>query len=299
LRRSHAGGEILSRGGFEERRASCVLLSRAAIVPRRRSVSIQQPVGVTSHIATVLVLAAGQGKRMNSDLPKVVHTVCGRPMLLHVLDAARAVQPERIVVVLGHGYEKVLPFLPSDCVVALQEHQLGTGHAVLAAAADVLAGDMLVLPGDTPLVTGEALSALVRDHSDSGAVATVLTMDLADPTGYGRVVRGADGSLLRIVEHRDATDEERGIAEVNSGMYVLPAGESFEVLRGAGSDNDQQEIYLTDVIAGLRQRGRAVAASKIADPSLVLGVNTPGELAQVEAIMTRRAAAAAAGENRH
>jgi bifunctional UDP-N-acetylglucosamine pyrophosphorylase / glucosamine-1-phosphate N-acetyltransferase len=254
---------------------------------------------VTSHIATVLVLAAGQGKRMNSDLPKVVHTVCGRPMLLYVLDAVRSVKPDRIVVVLGHGYEKVLPFLPPDCVVALQERQLGTGHAVLAAAAEVLPDDMLVLPGDTPLVTGEVLTALVCDHRASGAVATVLTMDLADPSGYGRVVRGADGSLLRIVEHRDATDEERAIVEVNSGMYVLPAGESLEVLRGVGSDNDQQEIYLTDVIAGLRQRGRAVAASKIADPSLVLGVNTREELAQVEAIMIRRAATQPRGENRH
>ena len=161
---------------------------------------------MTSHIATVLVLAAGQGKRMQSDLPKVVHEVCGRPMLLHVLDAARAVHPERIVVVLGHGYEKVLPFLPPDCVVALQDRQLGTGHAVLAAAAELLPGDMLVLPGDTPLVTDEALSALVRDHAQSGATATVLTMDLDDPTGYGRIVRGDDGSLLHIVEHRDATE---------------------------------------------------------------------------------------------
>jgi bifunctional UDP-N-acetylglucosamine pyrophosphorylase / glucosamine-1-phosphate N-acetyltransferase len=248
---------------------------------------------VTSHIATVLVLAAGQGKRMQSDLPKVVHQVCGRPMLLHVLDAARAVNPDRIVVVLGHGYEKVLPFLPPDCVVALQDRQLGTGHAVLAAAAELLPGDMLVLPGDTPLVTGEALSALARDHARSGATATVLTMDLDDPTGYGRIVRGDDGSLLRIVEHRDATEAELALVEVNSGMYVLPAVESIEVLRGVGADNDQQEIYLTDVISGLRERGRAVSASKIADPTLVLGVNTREQLAEVEAIMTSRLGSAA------
>jgi len=248
---------------------------------------------LTYHIATVLVLAAGQGKRMQSDLPKVVHQVCGRPMLLHVLAAARAVHPDRIVVVLGHGYEKVLPFLPSDCVVALQDRQLGTGHAVLAAAAELLPGDMLVLPGDTPLVTGEALAALARDHAQSGATATVLTMDLDDPTGYGRIVRGDDGSLLRIVEHRDATEAERAIVEVNSGMYILPAVESIEVLRAVGSDNDQQEIYLTDVISGLRERGRTVAASKIADPTLVLGVNTREQLAEVEAIMMSRLGSAA------
>ncbi len=240
---------------------------------------------VTSYIATVLVLAAGQGKRMHSDMPKVAHRICGRPMLLHVLDAARAVEPARIVVVLGHGYEQVVPFLPPDCVVALQDRQLGTGHAVLAAAEKVLPGAMLVLPGDTPLVTGDALSALVRDHVESGAAATVLTMDLDDPTGYGRIVRGAGGSLLRIVEQRDASDEERALVEVNSGMYVLPSAESLEVLRGVGSDNDQNEIYLTDVIAGLRERGRTVAASKVADPTLVLGVNTPEQLADAEALM--------------
>jgi bifunctional UDP-N-acetylglucosamine pyrophosphorylase/glucosamine-1-phosphate N-acetyltransferase len=209
-------------------------------------------------------------------------------MLLHVLDAARAVEPERMVVVLGHGHENVLPYLPPGCVVALQERQLGTGHAVLAAAAELLPGDMLVLPGDTPLVTGEALCSLVNDHTSSGAAATVLTMELDDPTGYGRVVRDDDGSVLRIVEHRDASESERAIREVNSAMYVLPVAESLEVLRGVGADNDQQEIYLTDVIAGLRERGRKVAASKITDPWLVQGVNTKEELAQMEAVMTQR-----------
>ena len=243
---------------------------------------------MTYRIATVVVLAAGQGKRMHSELPKVLHDVCGRPMVLHVLDAARALSPERVVVVLGHGHEKVRPHLPAGCVVALQDRQLGTGHAVLAAADQILPGDMVVLPGDTPLITGEALRRMVDDHMASGAAATVLTMDLDDPTGYGRVVRGDDGSVLRIVEHRDATKEERALHEVNSAMYVLPAVESLEVLRGVGSDNDQQEIYLTDVIAGLRARGEKVAASKIADPTLVLGVNSREELAEIEALMKAR-----------
>jgi bifunctional UDP-N-acetylglucosamine pyrophosphorylase / glucosamine-1-phosphate N-acetyltransferase len=243
---------------------------------------------VITHIATVVVLAAGQGKRMHSPLPKVLHAVCGRPMLLYVLDAARAVQPERIVVVLGHGSEQVLPYLPADCLVALQDRQLGTGHAVLAAAENLLPGAMLVLPGDTPLVTGEALRALVRDHAESGAVATVLTMDLDDPSGYGRVVRGSDGAVVRIVEHRDATADELAIREVNSGMYVLPVPGTLEVLAHVGSENHQQEIYLTDVIAGLRARGERVSASKVADPSLVLGVNSQEELAQVEQLLARR-----------
>jgi bifunctional UDP-N-acetylglucosamine pyrophosphorylase/glucosamine-1-phosphate N-acetyltransferase len=209
-------------------------------------------------------------------------------MLLYVLDAARALGPERIVVVLGHGHEKVRPHLPDDVVVAFQDRPLGTGHAVLAAADQILPGNLVVLPGDTPLITGEALRSMVADHVNACAAATVLTMDLDDPSGYGRVVRYVDGSVLRIVEHRDASEEDRAIREVNSAMYVLPAIESLDVLRGVGSDNDQQEIYLTDVIAGLRARGLKVVASKIADPSLVLGVNSPDELALVEGLMTRR-----------
>ncbi len=243
---------------------------------------------MNSHIASVVVLAAGQGKRMRSHLPKVLHEVCGRPMLLHVLDSAQAVGADRVVVVLGHGFEQVMAILPSWAVVAVQEKPLGTGHAVLAAAGQILPGSMLVLPGDTPLVTGEALQALARDHDQSGAAATVLTMELDDPTGYGRVVRDADGFLLRIVEHRDATPEELAVHEVNSGMYVLPARLALEILGGVRSDNDQGEIYLTDVVAGLRARGEKVAASKTADPTLVLGVNSREELAEAEAIMARR-----------
>lgn len=243
---------------------------------------------MTPRIGSVVILAAGQGKRMRSTLPKVLHTVCGQPMLVWVLDAARAVEAERTVVVVGHGHEQVLPWLPDGCMVAVQERQLGTGHAVLAASDLISPGPMLVLPGDTPLVTGAALRALVADHERSGAAATVLTMELEDPTGYGRVIRGTDGSVLRIVEHRDATPEELTVREVNSGMYVLPAGPTLEILSGVGVDNDQQEVYLTDVIAGLRGRAEKVAASKVADASLVLGVNSQAELAQAEILMASR-----------
>jgi len=243
---------------------------------------------VTSDIGSVVVLAAGQGKRMRSKLPKVLHQVCGRPMLLYVLDAVRAVGAERIVVVLGHGHEQVSPIVPPDCVVALQERQLGTGHAVLAAAADILPGAFLVLPGDTPLVTGEALWELVRDHVESGASATVLTMELDDPTGYGRIVRDAAGSVVSIVEHRDADPDQLTIRELNSGMYVLTAPLALEVLAQVGAENDQSEIYLTDVIAGLRDRGARVGASKIGDASLVLGVNSQEELATAGLIMKTR-----------
>ena len=225
---------------------------------------------------------------MNSTLPKVLHPVCGRPMILHVLDAARAAEADRIVVVLGHGHELVRPHLPDDVVVALQEEQLGTGHAVLSAADEIPPGDMLVLPGDTPLITGEAVDGFVQDHVGGEAAATVLTMDLEDPSGYGRIVRDEDGSVARIVEHRDASSDELALHEVNSSMYILPTPESLDILRGVTSDNDQNEIYLTDVVAGLREKGGRVAASKLADATLVLGVNSQEELAEAEKLMALR-----------
>jgi bifunctional UDP-N-acetylglucosamine pyrophosphorylase / glucosamine-1-phosphate N-acetyltransferase len=243
--------------------------------------------GSSSYIATVVVLAAGQGKRMRSELPKVLHPVCGRPMLLHVLSAADQVAAERVVVVLGHGHTQVEPLLPPECRVALQEQQLGTGHAVLSAAEQILPGPFLVLAGDTPLITGDVLRALVDHHRRSGAGATVLTMDLPDPAGYGRVIRDESGDLIKIVEHRDATPAERQIHEVNSGMYILPAPLTLDILREVGSDNDQGEIYLTDVIAGLRRRGERVAAYRTVDASLVLGVNSREELALAEETMAK------------
>lgn len=234
------------------------------------------------------MLAAGQGKRMKSDLPKVLHPVCGSPMLLHVLKAAEAVQADRVIVVVGHGHRLVEGVLPEGVSAALQEQQLGTGHAVLAAGSQILPGLFLVLCGDTPLITGESLRRFVSDHARSGAAATVLTMELDDPTGYGRVVRGADGSVLRIVEQRDATREELSIREVNSGMYILPAPPALEVLEQVGRDNDQGEIYLTDVIAGLRERGEQVAASRIGDATLALGVNSQEQLATAETLLASR-----------
>lgn len=243
---------------------------------------------MTSKIASVVVLAAGQGKRMKSTLPKVLHSVYGKPMVLHVLDAASAVDAGRTVVILGHGHELVRPHLPAGIDVALQEQQLGTGHAVLAAAEQIPEGAMLVLPGDTPLITGEILSELVRVHTSEEATATVLTMDLKDPTGYGRIVRDTDGSVVRIVEHRDASREELALNEVNSSMYILPMPETLDILKGVTSDNDQQEMYLTDVIAGLRHRGARVAACKVADPTVALGVNSKDELAEAERLMTLR-----------
>jgi len=243
---------------------------------------------VSAPISSVVVLAAGQGKRMNSELPKVLHRVCGRPMLLHVLDAAATVAAERTVVVLGPLYKQVLPYLPDGVEVAIQEEQLGTGHALLAAEEKLPPGDMLVLPGDTPLVTGEMLAALVEEHQKTNAVATVLTTKLEDPADYGRIVRFPDSSVARIIEQRDATEAELAIREVNTGMYILPSPLALEILHTVGTDNDQGELYLTDVVAGLRRWGERVAASLVSDPRLVVGVNTPVELSAAEALLSAR-----------
>ncbi len=209
-------------------------------------------------------------------------------MLLHVLAAAEAVSAERTVVVLGHGSEKVTPYLPAGCAVAIQDRQRGTGHALLAAEKELPPGWVLVLPGDTPLITGEVLERLVQAHVTSGAVATVLTMILDDPSGYGRIVRDESGGVVRIVEHRDAEPEELAIRELNTGVFVLPVPLALEVLRTVGSDNDQGEIYLTDVIAGLLARGEKVGAATVDDARVVLGVNSPVELAEAETIMGHR-----------
>ncbi len=281
---------------------------------------------MTPPLACTVVLAAGLGTRMKSRTPKVLHPVCGLSLIEHVLRAAAAVSGAKTVVVLGHGHEQVRPLLPPEARVALQREQKGTGHAVLAAAEQLLgAGEkvsgkaevtggprdegtgprnegtgaydrgkcalpaesqvMLVLPGDTPLVTGEVLMSLVEGHFATGVEATVLTMELDDPTGYGRVIRSEDGLVERIVEHRDAAPEERVVREVNSGMYVLPVRRTVEILAGLGTDNAQGELYLTDVLGSLRSEGARVGAVRAPDARRLLGVNTRVELAEASSIM--------------
>lgn len=225
---------------------------------------------------------------MRSSTPKVLHQVCGLPIISHVMRAAAEVEAQRTVVVLGNGHEIVRPVLPAGCRTALQDVQKGTGHAVLAAAGEIAAGPLMVLAGDTPLLRGEVLRELAEAHAVSGRDATVLTMRLADPTGYGRVLRDERGGVSRIVEHRDASADERAVDEVNSGIYVLPAEETLEILRTVGKGNAQGEVYLTDVIEGLVRRGRTVGAFTAPDAADVLGVNTRVELAQAEAVMRAR-----------
>jgi bifunctional UDP-N-acetylglucosamine pyrophosphorylase/glucosamine-1-phosphate N-acetyltransferase len=238
-----------------------------------------------------IILAAGIGKRMGSSLPKVLHPVLGRPMLEHVLDAVRGAGVRRIVVVVGHQAERVRAAVTApDVEFALQAVQLGTGHAVLQAKPllEGCSGTALVLCGDTPLLGTETLLDLLATHREAAAAATVLSAVLDDPTGYGRIVRGPDDTVRRIVEHKDATEEERQVREINSGLFAFSLEDLFAALGEVRADNAQGEYYLTDTLEILLRRGRRVAARTCRDPREVLGVNTLEQLRDVEGIMKER-----------
>lgn len=238
----------------------------------------------------VIVLAAGLGTRMKSKIPKVLHTVCGKPMIEWINAAVVATSPDRMLVVLGSGLEDVHQFLPQSAEVVLQEKQLGTGDAVRVSR-EVLAGfegNVLVLYGDTPLVTGNELLGLLATHAAKSPACTLMTVDVDDPGHYGRVCRDADGRVTRIVEYGDATSEELKICEVNAGVYVFDAPSLWEALEEVGSDNSQGEVYLTDVVQILSQRSMVVLTHKVDDPTVIFGVNSRLDLAKAEGIMRRR-----------
>jgi bifunctional UDP-N-acetylglucosamine pyrophosphorylase/glucosamine-1-phosphate N-acetyltransferase len=238
-----------------------------------------------------IILAAGVGKRMQSDLAKVLHPVRGRPMLDWVIDAVHGAGVQRIVVVVGHQAAAVQSAMAARGVeFALQERQLGTGHAVLQAAPLLAAhrGTTFVLCGDTPLLTAQTLTELLATHREANAAATVLSALLDDPTGYGRIVRDAERRVRRIVEHKDASPDERQVREINSGLFAFSNPDLFEALSQVRADNAQSEYYLTDTLEILLRLGRRVAAHTCADPREVLGVNTLEQLREVEAIMSER-----------
>ena len=247
--------------------------------------------GSMSSDLVAIILAAGVGKRMGSSLPKVLHPVLGRPMLDHVLDAVRGAGVQRTVVVVGHQAERVRTAVAGpDVEFALQAEQLGTGHAVLQTK-PLLAGESgtaFVLCGDTPLLGSETLLDLLATHREARAAATVLSAVLEDATGYGRILREADGSVRGIVEHKDATEAEREVREINSGLFAFSLPDLFAALSEVRADNAQGEYYLTDTLAILLRRGRRVAARACRDPREVLGVNTMDQLREVEAIMQAR-----------
>lgn len=232
---------------------------------------------------SVVILAAGQGKRMNSDLPKVLQPLAGKPLLQHVVSTARDLTPANIYVVYGHGGAQVQAALAHEPVEwILQADQLGTGHAVMQAMRVIPDGHtVLVLYGDVPLIRAPCLTKLVV--TAAGGALALLTVNLDQATGYGRIARSADGHVIGIVEHKDASPEQLLIREANSGLMAAPAGRLREWLAGLGRDNAQREYYLTDVVAGAVAAGDPVAAIPVAHAVDVLGVNDKVQLAQVEA----------------
>ncbi|MNI00834.1 Bifunctional protein GlmU [compost metagenome] len=237
-----------------------------------------------------VVLAAGQGKRMKSKLYKVLHPVCGKPMVGHVLDTVKATGCQRTVVVVGHGAEKVKAYVGQDAEYVLQETQLGTGHAVKQAK-DLLggeAGTTVVICGDTPLVTAETLEGLMALHEGQNAAATVLTAVMEQPAGYGRIIRGDDGGVQKIVEQKDCTPEEAAVNEINTGTYCFDNAKLFAALDKVTNSNNQQEYYLTDVIGILRAQGDIVLGYQAHDAAESIGVNDRLALSEAENLMRQR-----------
>jgi len=232
----------------------------------------------------VVVLAAGQGKRMRSDLPKVLHPLAGRPLLAHVLDTARSLAPSRLCVVVGHGGKVVREAMEAPGLRwATQEPQLGTGHAVMQALPELEAdGTVLVLYGDVPLIDSATLRSLVE--AAAGGALAILTQRLEPPKGYGRIVRDSGGRVARIVEEKDATDGERAITEVNTGILAVSRARLQGWLAALGNDNAQREYYLTDVVAAAVRDGVEVAVRQPASNHECMGVNSKGELARLERI---------------
>ncbi|MGH1561878.1 bifunctional UDP-N-acetylglucosamine diphosphorylase/glucosamine-1-phosphate N-acetyltransferase GlmU [Mumia sp. DW29H23] len=243
---------------------------------------------------TVIVLAAGGGTRMRSKTMKVLHPLAGRTLLGHALHAARGIAPDHVVAVIGNQREQVAEHLAQvdpDVVQAVQEEQLGTGHAVavaLATLGEQAAGTVVVVYGDVPLLEPETLEGFVADHREHDRTLSVLTARIGNPHGYGRVVRGPDGAVVAIVEERDATDEQRRIDEINSGILAFDLAWARDALRGVGNDNAQGEYYLTDLIGVAVAEGRTVGAYEIEDEIQTEGVNTRVQLARLAAEANRR-----------
>ena len=241
-------------------------------------------------ISTV-ILAAGKGTRMKSDLPKVLHALNERPMVDYVIDAAEQIGSEKTVLIIGHEAGMVKDAVSKRSVeFALQSPQLGTGHAVMQAESyfENYNGHVLVLSGDVPLLRADSLKKLVDYHDEQGVIATLLTSEMEDPTGYGRIIRGEDGSVTEIVEEKDASDEVRKIREINVGIYVFKARDLFKTLPLVGNDNRQGEYYLPDVLKIYAANGEKLAAVLTEDVEETHGINTVEQLKHAESILTKR-----------
>ncbi len=235
-----------------------------------------------------VILAAGQGTRMRSDMAKVLHRICGKSMIKHVLDATLPLSPERTILVVGHQAEAVMEEVGRDGIeFAVQPERLGTGHAVLQSEPilDHFPGTVMVLNGDTPLLKSSTLDALRGHHLKEGASATVLSALLEDATGYGRIIRDDHGGVLKIVEEKDATDREKKVREINSGIFCFKRDRLFSSLHKVGRSNAQKEYYLTDVIGILQRSGEKTAVYLCQDRREVIGINSIEQLRDAERLM--------------
>ncbi|MEH7335664.1 bifunctional UDP-N-acetylglucosamine diphosphorylase/glucosamine-1-phosphate N-acetyltransferase GlmU [Neobacillus drentensis] len=237
-----------------------------------------------------VILAAGQGTRMKSKLYKVLHPVCGKPMVEHVVDQVEKLNVQEMVTIIGHGAEMVQGQLGSRSHYALQEQQLGTAHAVMQAAGmlEGKEGVTIVVCGDTPLIKAETMESLFKHHEELKAKATILTARIDDPTGYGRIIRNEKGLVEKIVEHKDATEDERKVNEINTGTYCFDNAALFEALKNVSNDNVQGEYYLPDVIEILKKQGEIVTAFQTNTIEETLGVNDRVALSEAERIMRTR-----------
>ncbi|KMK74485.1 bifunctional UDP-N-acetylglucosamine diphosphorylase/glucosamine-1-phosphate N-acetyltransferase GlmU [Alkalihalobacillus pseudalcaliphilus] len=237
-----------------------------------------------------IILAAGQGTRMKSKLYKVLHPVCGKPMVQHVVDRVNRVGFDKKVTIVGHGADVVQEVLGDQVSYVVQEEQLGTGHAVMQAESLLSdkEGTTIVLCGDTPLITEETISQLLQAHEKKQAQITVLTAVTENPTGYGRIIRNQQGLVERIVEHKDATEEERSVKEINTGTYCFDNQTLFNALKKVGNENAQGEYYLPDVIEIVQSEGGMVGAYQASSMDETLGINDRVALSQAESIMKAR-----------
>jgi len=236
---------------------------------------------------TAIILAAGEGKRMYSKVPKVLHKVCGTPMVEHVINCARKLSDSEPILVIGHGGEQVSKEI-SGVKFVNQERQLGTGHAVIQAEKYIIDGDILILYGDTPLLKPEILMNMYEEHKEKGYSATILTAEIENPMGYGRIVRRTDNYVEAIIEEKDADSSIKLIKEINSGIYFFDGRELKEALSLLNNDNVQGEYYLTDVIGIMRKKGLLIGAYKIDNAEDIMGVNNRYQLNQANEIMQSR-----------